>query len=82
MARVQKPVGKVNQSSVWDAFFEKLAEAVNGLVSPKSYTIATLPNADPAGRMIFISDEMMGPGPAYSDGTDWRRFSDGAVVSA
>jgi hypothetical protein len=46
----------------------------------KSYTVATVPTGEP-GEMIYVTDESGGPTPAYSDGTDWRRTSDGAVVS-
>lgn len=47
-----------------------------------SYTVATLPAAVdwPAG-LIYVSDEAGGAVPAYSDGTDWRRCTDRAVVS-
>lgn len=37
--------------------------------------------AGAAARFVFVTDEAGGPTPAYSDGTDWRRTSDGAVVS-
>ena len=33
------------------------------------------------GGIIFVSDETGGAQPAFSDGTDWRRFTDRAVVS-
>lgn len=47
-----------------------------------SYTVATLPSAArwEAG-MIYVSDETGGAVPAFSDGTDWRRVTDRAVVS-
>lgn len=39
-------------------------------VQVPSYTIATVPDVDPAGQIIFISD--MGNGTlAYSNGTNW-----------
>lgn len=49
----------------------------------KSYTVATLPPpaSSYARGMIWVSDEAGGAQPAYCDGTNWRRFSDGAVVS-
>ena len=45
-----------------------------------SYTISTLPTAT-AARMIYVSDESGGAVPAFSDGTNWRRVTDRAVVS-
>jgi hypothetical protein len=54
---------------------------IDGAVRLPHYTVATLPSASPASRIIFVTDESGGPIPAYSDGTDWRRTSDRAVVS-
>lgn len=46
-----------------------------------SFTVATLPVATTAARMIYVSDETGGAIPAFSDGTNWRRVTDRAVVS-
>lgn len=48
----------------------------------KSYTVATVPTAStyPDG-VIIVSDETGGRTLATSDGTNWRRVSDGAIVS-
>ena len=45
------------------------------------YTVMTLPNASPSGQMIYVTDDSGGSVPAFSDGTDWRRVTDRAVVS-
>jgi len=46
------------------------------------YTVATLPTAsDYEGNMIYVSDESGGAVPAFSDGTNWRRVTDRAIVS-
>lgn len=48
----------------------------------KSYTVGTLPTASSyTGGMIYVSDESGGAIPAFSDGTNWRRVTDRAVVS-
>jgi len=47
-----------------------------------SYTVATVPSAAQPGQMIFISDETGGATMAFSDGTNWRRITDRAVISA
>lgn len=39
----------------------------------RSYTIATLPSASPAGQMIYCSDLGGGGGQLNSDGTVWKR---------
>jgi hypothetical protein len=48
-----------------------------------SYTVAGVPSASTygAGSLIYVSNESGGAVPAYSDGTNWRRVTDGAVVS-
>ena len=46
------------------------------------YTVATLPSASVnAAGVIYVLDETGGATLAQSDGTNWRRWSDGAVVS-
>lgn len=46
----------------------------------RSYTVATLPSASPAGQTIYVSDGSSNRRLAVSDGSNWR-FADGAVVS-
>jgi hypothetical protein len=50
-----------------------------GLVS---YTVAGVPSAAsyPAS-LIYVSNEAGGAVPAFSDGTDWRRVTDRAIIS-
>lgn len=55
--------------------------AFTGAVGLPSYTVATLPSASPAGRMIYVTDESGGAIPAFSDGTDFRRVTDRAIVT-
>ena len=46
------------------------------------YTVATLPSASENDNgAIIVSDETGGRTIATSDATNWRRVSDGAVVS-
>lgn len=47
----------------------------------QTFTVATLPAATGAKRMIYVSDETGGAVPAFNDGTNWRRVTDRAVVS-
>lgn len=56
---------------------------VDGAVRVKSYTVAGAPSASGqgAGAIIFISDETGGAVIAFSDGTNWRRVTDRAVIS-
>jgi hypothetical protein len=48
-----------------------------------SYTVAGAPSASGmgAGSMIYVSNESGGAVPAFSDGTDWRRFTDRVIIS-
>ncbi len=59
------------------------AIAFRGPVQFSSHSVATLPPAAAAGAgaMVFVSDESGGAVMAFSDGTDWRRVTDRAVVS-
>lgn len=48
-----------------------------------SYTVAGAPSASSygAGAMIFVTNESGGAVPAFSDGTNWRRVTDRAIIS-
>jgi hypothetical protein len=57
-----------------------------GLIYPDqfvlpSYTVSTLPSAAIAGAMIYVTNETGGAVPAFSDGTNWRRVTDRAIVT-
>ncbi len=53
----------------------------NAVVLP-TFTVATLPTPSEVTRgMIFVSDESGGAVPAFSDGINWRRTTDRAIVS-
>lgn len=56
---------------------------VAGPIRCASYTVATLPSASAAGAgaQVYVSDESGGAVPTFSDGTNWRRVTDRAVVS-
>lgn len=48
-----------------------------------SYTVGTVPSASSsgAGSQIYVSNETGGAVVAFSDGTNWRRVTDRAVIS-
>ena len=54
-----------------------------GPVRAKSYTVATtpVPATAGAGAMIYVADESGGATMAFSDGTNWRRMADRAIIS-
>jgi len=62
-----------------------MKDGTEGMVAPlkhMSYTVATVPDATLwEGATIYVSDETGGAVMAFSDGTDWRRFTDRAVIS-
>ena len=67
---------------IWTAFFDAVAKRLNtGQVT--SFTVAGVPSAVTygAGATIFVSDETGGAVLAFSDGTQWRRVTDRAVIS-
>ena len=45
------------------------------------YTVGTLPTAATVGRLIYVSNESGGAVPAFSDGVNWRRVTDRAIVT-
>lgn len=45
------------------------------------YIVAELPVVPDEPGLIFVSDETGGAVPAFSDGTNWRRVTDRAIVS-
>lgn len=46
-----------------------------------SFSASALPSALAAGYVIFVTDESGGPTLAFSDGSNWLRYADRAVVS-
>ena len=52
----------------------------DSLIVP-TYTVSTLPSADPQAQIIFVSNETGGAVLAFSDGTNWRRCTDRAIVT-
>ncbi|NKE43907.1 hypothetical protein HB662_03900 [Roseomonas frigidaquae] len=62
---------RVNVSHLW---------AVSRLQHP-GYTVATVPTPNPGGQTAYVNNESGGAVLAFSDGTNWRRVTDRAIVS-
>lgn len=45
------------------------------------FSVLNLPKATPAAQMIYVVDESGGAVPVFSDGANWRRTTDRAIVS-
>jgi hypothetical protein len=59
-----------------------LALTQQATVQLPRYNKAVLPSAvENVGALIYVRDEAGGAVPAFSDGTNWRRVTDRAVVS-
>jgi hypothetical protein len=57
-------------------------QLVFGYLKLASFTIATVPLASNNDRvMIYVSNESGGATLAFSDGTNWRRVQDRAIIS-
>jgi len=53
-----------------------------GYLAMATFTVAGVPSAATNPRAwIYVSDEVGGATPAFSDGTNWRRVSDRAIIS-
>ncbi|SJZ85295.1 DUF2793 domain-containing protein [Consotaella salsifontis] len=56
---------------------------VRGLMRMGSVAVSALPGAGAAGAgaFAFVPDLAGGPGPVYSDGSVWRKMTDGSIAS-
>lgn len=66
----------------WDSRLQEALEKLAPLKLP-SYTVAGAPNAATAGAgaQIYVTNEVGGAVPAFSDGTNWRRVTDRTVIA-
>jgi hypothetical protein len=71
-----------------ELYVKQVYENLTGINQAKAYTVAELPDAnsfDPVtnGRAayVYVSDEVGGATLAFSDGANWLRVQDRAVVS-
>lgn len=56
--------------------------ATTGPINLASYTVAGVPTAaDYPNSLVYVSNESGGATPAFSDGTNWRRVADRAIIS-
>jgi len=63
-------------------FIDTVGRMLDVAVELSSYTVATLPDVlKYQNSMIFVLDATGGSTVAFSDGSDWRRVQDRAVVS-
>ncbi len=64
----------------FQSFLDALTEQAN--LNGYIFTVSTVPDAtENEGRMIYVQDETGGATMAFSDGSDWRRVQDRAVIS-
>jgi hypothetical protein len=68
--------GTLTDSGSNNAIFNR-----NGVPYLPSYVKTSLPSATDAAGLIYVSNEAGGAVVAFSDGTNWRRVTDRAVVS-
>lgn len=56
---------------------------VTGAITLPTYTVATAPTTETAGKLIYVSDGAAGsPILAFGNGTNWLRCDTGAAISA
>lgn len=80
-ANITMDYGVVNEVGTVPAIGD--FEYISDIFGPTgdSFVVASLPSAAQPGQMIYVSDETGGATMAFSDGTNWRRITDRAVVS-
>ena len=73
--------GPVRIGSIGGSTSAKLT--VDGAIRVAEYQVTSTPAAasQGAGAIIFVQDEIGGATLAFSDGTNWRRTSDGNIIS-
>lgn len=65
-----------------DSLYFLWYDFTKGLIKFPSYTVSNLPDEQKnIRRIIYVSDETGGATLAFSDGTNWRRVQDRAIVS-
>jgi hypothetical protein len=80
-ANITIDYGAVNEAGTVPAIGD--FEYISDIFGPTgdSYKVDGLPSAAQPGQMIYVSDETGGSVMAFSDGSNWRRITDRAVVS-
>lgn len=69
-------------STIVEAFNLSVATDANLIFQAASYTVAGVPSAATYPRgIIYVSNEAGGAVQAFSDGTNWRRVTDRAIIS-
>lgn len=70
---------RADRSVTWGGNAVVVLDA-SGLLSLRSFTVATMPTASPAGRLAYVADGASNRRLAVSDGANWR-WPDGTLVS-
>ena len=80
-ANITIDYGAVNETGTVPAIGD--FEYISDIFGPTgdTFAVASLPSATQPGQMIYVSDETGGSVMAFSDGTNWRRITDRAVIS-
>ena len=77
---VANQIVQVDYNSAWDKFVcLGIGDSTQSQSIPQ-YTVATLPAVSDK-RLILVTNETGGAVTAFSDGTNWRRTTDRAIVS-
>lgn len=62
-------------------YLTSLNNALETVLQLNAFEVSTLPSPSEPGQMVYVSNEAGGAVVAFSDGTNWRRVTDRAVVS-
>jgi len=86
--RISPPPYTLEFDSVWRTWLNNIFERIgNGPFMIKGYTVATVPDANmysdgtDFSSIIYVSDETGGSTLAFTDGTNWRRVQDRAIIA-
>ena len=76
-------IGEVREGQVFASpALQSYLDDLEAFVNQFRFTVATVPDAGAwEGLEVYVSDETGGAVRAFSDGTNWRRCTDRAVIS-
>lgn len=75
-------IRRISWQTLVEALGLSVADDATLVFQAVSYTVLTVPSAVTYARgLIYVSNEAGGATLAFSDGTNWRRVQDRAVIS-
>lgn len=73
---------KIEIEELQEGKMDKSGGVFTGIITLVSFAVADLPSATAnLGGVVMVLDHEANPVPAYSNGTNWLKFSDESVIA-